>query len=272
MARGLDLGIAGRKAIVCGSSKGLGRACAAALADAGVEIVVNGRDRERLEHTAAEIAQASGHKVHAVVADVRQAAGRETLLAACPEPDILINNAGGPPPGDFREWTEERWTEAVSTNMLAPIMLIKATIDAMTRKKWGRVVNITSSAVKAPLPTLGLSNGARSGLTGFIAGLAREVAGDGVTINNLLRARSRPTGCKASWKRLRSGKACPSRRCGGNGNNRSRQSVWDSRTSSARRARFCAASTPAISPGRISCLTAALIPACSEPRHSPSSA
>jgi 3-oxoacyl-[acyl-carrier protein] reductase len=186
MARGLDLGIAGRKAIICGSSKGLGRACAAALADAGVEIVVNGRDRERLEHTAAEIAQASGQKVHAVVADVRQAAGREALLAACPEPDILINNAGGPPPGDFRQWTEEQWTEAVSINMLAPIMLIKATIDAMSQKKWGRVVNITSSAVKAPLPTLGLSNGARSGLTGFIAGLAREVAGDGITINNLL--------------------------------------------------------------------------------------
>jgi 3-oxoacyl-[acyl-carrier protein] reductase len=182
----LDLGIKGRKAVVCGSSKGLGKACALALAAAGVHVVINGRDGERLDRTAAAIRAASEATVRAVVADIREARGRQALLAACPDPDILINNAGGPPPGDFRDWDEEPWRDALNANMLAPIMLIKATIGSMAARKWGRIVNITSGAVKAPIPMLGLSNGARAGLTGFIAGLAREVAADGITINNLL--------------------------------------------------------------------------------------
>ncbi len=182
----MDLGIKGRNAIVCGSSKGLGKACAMALALAGVHVVINGRDKERLDRTAAEIRAASEVTVQGVVADVREAGGRGALLAACPDTDILINNAGGPPPGNFRDWDEGPWRDALNANMLAPIMLIKAAIGPMAARKWGRIVNITSGAVKAPIPLLGLSNGARSGLTGFIAGLAREVAADGITVNNLL--------------------------------------------------------------------------------------
>jgi 3-oxoacyl-[acyl-carrier protein] reductase len=186
MQPGLDFGIAGRTAIVCGSSKGLGRACAVALARVGVDVVVNGRNQDAVEKTALEIERLVGRKPRIVAADVTTPAGREALLAACPEPDILINNAGGPPPGDFRNFGDREWQDALNANMLTPIALIRATIDAMARRKWGRIINITSGAVKAPLPILGLSNGARAGLTGFVAGLAREVAGSGITINNIL--------------------------------------------------------------------------------------
>ena len=182
----MDLGIAGRTALVCGSSKGLGRACAEALAEAGVAVVLNARSPEALEATAAALSQAHGRAFAHVVADVTTREGRETLLAACPEPDILVNNAAGPPPGDFADWDETVWAAALAANMVAPIQLIRAVTPAMRRRGWGRILNITSGAVKAPLPGLGLSNGARAGLTGFVAGLAREVAGDGVTINNLL--------------------------------------------------------------------------------------
>jgi 3-oxoacyl-[acyl-carrier protein] reductase len=182
----MDLGLKGRKAIVCAGSKGLGKGCAAALAAEGVDIVVNGRGVEALEATAAELRAKYGVKVTAVAADVTTAEGRAKLLAACPDPDILINNAGGPPPGDFREWDEAAWHKAVDANMVTPIMLIKATIDGMIARKFGRVVNITSGAVKAPIPNLGLSNGARAGLTGFVAGLSRQVAKHNVTINGLL--------------------------------------------------------------------------------------
>jgi 3-oxoacyl-[acyl-carrier protein] reductase len=186
MAQGIDFGIADRTAIVCGSSKGLGRACARALAQAGAEVVLNGRSQASLTEAADELSQISGRRVRAVVADVSTAQGREDLLAACQQPDILINNAAGPPPGNFEEWDEAAWLSALRANMVAPILMAKAVLGPMRARKWGRIINITSSAVKAPLPLLGLSNGARSGLTGFIAGLAREVAADGVTINNLL--------------------------------------------------------------------------------------
>lgn len=184
----MDLGIAGRWALVCAASKGLGRGCAMALAGEGVNVVITARGAETLEATAAEIRAAHpGVQVIAVPGDIATPAGRAAALAACPQVDILVNNAGGPPPGDFRNWTRDDWLKAIDANMLTPIELIKATVDGMAGRGWGRIVNITSSAVKAPIGVLGLSNGARSGLTGFVAGLARgPIAARGVTINGLL--------------------------------------------------------------------------------------
>ena len=182
----MDLGIAGRRAIVCGSSKGLGLACATALAEAGVEVVLNARSADVLEATARELSAKIGRPMASMAADVTTADGRARLLAACPDPDILVTNAGGPAPGNFEDWDEAEWHAAVQANMIAPLQLIRATIPAMRARGWGRIVNITSAAVKAPLPMLGLSTGARSGLTGAVASLAREAAADGVTINNLL--------------------------------------------------------------------------------------
>jgi 3-oxoacyl-[acyl-carrier protein] reductase len=182
----MDLGIKGRKAIVCASSKGLGRACAMALAREGVTVTITARDTTVLEQTAAEIRAATGTAVTTAGGDIATEAGRAAALAACPEPDILINNAGGPPPGDFRNWVRDDWIKALDANMLTPIELIKAVIDGMCTRKFGRIVNITSASVKSPIATLGMSNGARSGLTGFVAGLARQVARHNVTINNLL--------------------------------------------------------------------------------------
>jgi 3-oxoacyl-[acyl-carrier protein] reductase len=182
----MDLGIAGKTAIVCAGSKGLGKGCAVSLAKNGVNLVLNARGKEALDATAEEIRKATGVKVTTVAADVTTEQGRAALLQAAPKPDILINNAGGPPPGEFRDWTREDWLKAVEGNMLTPIFLIKAVIDGMIERKFGRIVNITSSAVKAPINVLGLSNGARSGLTGFVAGLSRDVAKHNVTINNVL--------------------------------------------------------------------------------------
>ena len=182
----MDFGIAGRSALVCAASKGLGRGCAEALAREGVRVTICARTEETLKRAAEEIGVASGTEVRWVACDITTPEGRAKALAACPQPDILVNNAGGPPPGDFREWDRDAWLRALDANMLTPIELIKATIDAMIARRFGRVVNITSSAVKAPVDVLGLSNGARSGLTGFVAGLARKVARHGVTINNLL--------------------------------------------------------------------------------------
>jgi 3-oxoacyl-[acyl-carrier protein] reductase len=189
MTVGFNLGIAGRIALVCGSSSGLGRACATALAQGAARIILNGRTEEKLRETQRAIRELTGATVDYVVADVTTIAGRQLLLQACPSPDILVNNAAGPPAGDFRLFDEESWNNAVTVSMVSPIMLIKAVIDGMITRRWGRIINITSSAVKAPLPLLGLSNGARSGLTGFVAGLAREVAPFGVTINNILPGR-----------------------------------------------------------------------------------
>jgi 3-oxoacyl-[acyl-carrier protein] reductase len=185
----MDLGIAGRTALVCAASKGLGRGCALALARNGVAVTITARTASALEQAAREIAAATGAKVTPVAGDITTPEGRRAALAACPEPDILVNNAGGPPPGDFRDWDENDWLEACNANMITAIMLIKAVVDGMMGRGFGRIVNITSSSVKAPIPQLGLSNGARSGLTGFVAGLARQTVERNVTINNILPGR-----------------------------------------------------------------------------------
>ncbi|MFZ4650856.1 MAG: SDR family oxidoreductase [Rubrivivax sp.] len=185
----MDLGISGKWALVCAASKGLGKGCAQALVREGVHVVVTARGAEALQATAAELrALNPGVTVVAVAGDITTPEGRAAALAACPQVDILVNNAGGPPPGDFRDWDREAWLRALDANMLTPIELIKATVDAMAARGFGRVVNITSAAVKAPIDILGLSNGARTGLTGFVAGLARQprLASSNVTINNLL--------------------------------------------------------------------------------------
>jgi 3-oxoacyl-[acyl-carrier protein] reductase len=184
----MDLGISGKNALVCGASKGLGRACAEALAKEGVNVTLVARTADTLEATANEIRQLAGAqvKVTVVAADITTPEGRKQALAACPQPDILVTNAGGPPPGDFRNWEREQWIAAVDANMLTPIELIRATVDGMMDRGFGRIINITSSAVKAPIDILGLSNGARAGLTGFIAGVSRTTVHKNVTINNLL--------------------------------------------------------------------------------------
>jgi 3-oxoacyl-[acyl-carrier protein] reductase len=183
----MDLGIAGKWALVCAASKGLGKGCARALAAEGVNVVITARGIEALEATAAELRAFKRGEVRSVAGDITTPEGRAAALAACPQVDILVNNAGGPPPGDFRDWDRAAWIKALDANMLAPIELIKATVDAMAARGFGRIVNITSGAVKAPIDTLGLSNGARSGLTGFVAGVARSgIAASGVTINGLL--------------------------------------------------------------------------------------
>jgi len=182
----MDLGISGKNAIVCASSKGLGKATALALASEGVNVWICGRHQDTLNLAAAEIVAVKRGAVHALVADVTTDAGRETLLAACPAPDIVINNAGGPPPGDFRDWRQEDWFKAVNANMYSAIDMIRRCLDGMVERGFGRIVNITSVAVKVPVPALGLSNGARAGLTGFVSGIAREPAQHNVTINNLL--------------------------------------------------------------------------------------
>ena len=198
----MDFGIANKWALVCAASKGLGRGCAQALVQEGVNVVINARGAESLKDTAGQLkvmaamwaAEAPGRvapKVIAVAADITTEAGREAVLTAAGGPglqfDILVNNAGGPPPGDFRDWDREAWIKALDANMLTPIALIQTLVDGMAERGFGRIVNITSSSVKAPIDILGLSNGARSGLTGFVAGLARSpLAGKGVTINNIL--------------------------------------------------------------------------------------
>lgn len=185
----MNLGIEGRWALVCAASKGLGKGCARMLVADGVNVVITARGAEALEATARELrALNPSVTVVSVAGDITTPAGRATALAACPQVDILVNNAGGPPPGDFREWDRDIWLAALDANMLTPIELMKASVDAMAERGFGRIVNITSGAVKAPIDVLGLSNGARSGLTGFVAGLSRgrELAGRNVTINNML--------------------------------------------------------------------------------------
>jgi len=182
----MDMGIAGRSALVCGASKGLGLGCAQALAAEGVQVTLVARTAPALEAAAEAIRKASGVRVTTVAADITTSDGRAAALAACPAPDILVTNAGGPPPGDFRDWNRDDWIKALDANMLTPIELIKATVDSMIAQRFGRIINITSSSVKAPIDILGLSNGARSGLTGFVAGLARKIAPHNVTLNNLL--------------------------------------------------------------------------------------
>lgn len=182
----MDLGIAGRRAIVCASSRGLGKACARALADAGCEVVVNGRDAKTVNATAGEIASLTGAKIIAVVADVATPEGQRALFAACPQPDILVNNNAGPPLRDFRELTRQQMLDGVTANMIVAIELIQKAIEPMLSRRFGRIVNITSGSVKAPIAGLDLSSGARAGLTAFVAGVARTVADKNVTINSIL--------------------------------------------------------------------------------------
>lgn len=250
----MDLGIKGRRAIVCASSKGLGRACAISLAEAGVHVTLTARGAEALKKTADDIRKAyPGVTVTEIVGDITTPAGREAVLKACPEPDILINNAGGPPPGDFRNWTRDDWIKAIDANMLTPIELIKSTVDGMMARKFGRIVNITSAAVKAPIDILGLSNGARAGLTGFIAGLSRKTVINNVTINGLLpgpfetdRLRSTAKGNprSAASRRTRFWPSAPS------SIPRAASAIP---RSSATPAHSCAAPRPASSPGRTFC-------------------
>ena len=183
----MDLGLNGKWALVCAASKGLGKGCATALLREGANVVITARGDSALQATAMELRALKSGEVRTVAGDITTPEGRAAALAACPQVDILINNAGGPPPGDFRDWDRDAWIKALDANMLTPIELMKATVDAMAARGYGRVVNITSGAVKAPIGVLGLSNGARSGLTGFVAGLARsDIAARGVTFNGLL--------------------------------------------------------------------------------------
>ncbi|ASJ74351.1 SDR family oxidoreductase [Granulosicoccus antarcticus] len=181
----MDLGISGRKAIVCASSRGLGRACAMSLAEAGVDLVINGRDEQKLASTQKEL-EKFGVTVTVVMADVSSAEGQAALFAACPAPDILVNNNGGPPFRDFREIDREAMLAGVTMNMVTPLELIRACVDGMGERGWGRIVNITSSSVVSPIPGLDLSSGARAGLTSFLAGVSRSVASTGVTINQIM--------------------------------------------------------------------------------------
>ena len=185
----MNLGIAGRKAIVCASSRGLGRACARSLAREGVAVVINGRDPATLEKTAAELREETGAQVTPVAADLDVAAERERLVAACPDADILVNNNGGPPPGRFEDWDRERWLAALEANLLAPVFLIQALLPGMRERRFGRIVNVTSAMVKTPVAPMGLSTTARSGLTSLCKALSKEAARDNVTLNNLLPER-----------------------------------------------------------------------------------
>jgi 3-oxoacyl-[acyl-carrier protein] reductase len=184
--RHMDLGIKGKRALVCASSKGLGRGCAEALAAEGVDLVLNARGPDALEATADALRTTYGVDVVTVAADVTTIEGQQAVIAAAQGVDILVTNAGGPPPGLWSEWDRDAFIAALDANMLTPIALIQALVPAMMDRGWGRVINITSGSVKAPIPVLGLSNTARAGLTGFVAGTSRQVAGSGVTINNLL--------------------------------------------------------------------------------------
>ena len=223
----MDLGIAGRNAIVCASSRGLGRACATALAREGVRVLINGRDADRLEQAREEMARETGADIVAVAGDLSTEAGREALLAAMPAPDILVNNNGGPPPRDFRAVDGEAMRAGLEANMIAPIALIQAVIDGMIEREFGRIVNITSGSVKMPISGLDLSSGARAGLTGFVAGVARAVVHANVTINNLLPgqvdtdritalvdAQAKASGTSAEEIRRRREQAIPARRFG----------------------------------------------------------
>ncbi len=223
----MDLGIAGRSAIVCASSRGLGRACATELARAGARVLINGRDSERVAQVRDEIANETGSEILAVAGDLSTEEGRSALLAAMPDPDILVNNNGGPPPRDFRAVDRDAMLAGLEANMIAPALLIRAVIDDMVARRFGRIVNITSGSVKAPLAGLDLSSGARAGLTGFAAGIARSVAHANVTINNLLpgqfdtdriesliETQARQSGRSAEEVRNQREQAVPARRFG----------------------------------------------------------
>jgi 3-oxoacyl-[acyl-carrier protein] reductase len=205
----MDLGIKGRKAIVCAASKGLGRGCAEHLAREGVELTICARTADVLEQTAADIRKATGVKVTAIACDITTDAGRKAVLAACPAPDILINNAGGPPPGDFKNFSLDDWRTAVESNMITPIALIHATVYGMMDRGFGRILNITSQSVKAPIAQLELSNGARSGLHGAVAIMARRAAARNVTINNILPGPFDTDRLRTSTQKMAEGRNVP---------------------------------------------------------------
>ena len=258
----MDLGIAGRTAIICASSRGLGRACAFALAEAGCHVIVNGRDAAVVQATADEIKAKTGAKVTAVAADVATPEGQAALFAAAPEPDILVNNNAGPPPRDFRELTRQQMLDGVTANMIIAIELTQKAIGPMTAKKFGRIVNITSGTVKLPQAGLDLSSAARGGLTIFLAGVG-AVAASNVTINNLLPGASRPTGSRPCSAPSPSGRARATRTRAPTASPVFRPSASAISRASARLARFCARRRPASSPGRTSPSTAAPFRACS---------
>jgi 3-oxoacyl-[acyl-carrier protein] reductase len=185
----MDLGLKGRNAIVCASSRGLGKACAKSLVLEGCNVIINGRDSPSLLAAQQALSALGGGEVTAVCADINTAEGRQALLGACEEPDILVNNNAGPPPGNYSQWDEAAWLAALQANMLAPVLLIQAVVDGMRSRRFGRIVNITSAMVKSPHPAMGLSTSARSALTAFCKGLSKEVARDNVTINNMLPER-----------------------------------------------------------------------------------
>jgi 3-oxoacyl-[acyl-carrier protein] reductase len=247
----MDLGLRGRQALLSGASRGLGHACAFALAREGVDVTIVARKREALEKAGAEIAAATGVKVSTVAADITTGAGRAAALAACPEPDILLNNADGPSPGDFRDWSRDEWIAALDAMMLSPIEMMRLTVDGMMTRGFGRIINIVSRSVKMAQLELGLSNGARSGLVGFVAGLARQTIARNVTINNLCwesstATRSAPTSPQC-WRQP----ARPSRSCGARAPRRTQPAATVGRTSSAPIARSCARNMPASSPAKI---------------------
>ena len=185
----MDLGIKGKKAIVCASSKGLGKACASSLVQEGVDVIINSRNEIDLKEIQTELSLLKAGKVDYVVADLNTEQGRDNLISSCPEADILINNNGGPPPGNFLEMEKDQWLEALESNLLSAIMLIKSLLPGMQERKFGRIINITSAMVKSPHPLMGLSTSARAGLTAFSKGISKQVAVDNVTINNLLPER-----------------------------------------------------------------------------------
>jgi len=185
----MDLGIAGKRAIVCASSKGLGRACAEALAREGVNVTINGRNAETLAATADEIRNTTSVEVQEVVGDIESEQTRAALLEACPEPDILVNNNAGPPPGRYQDWDRDAWVGALDSNMITPALMIRAVLEGMVERRFGRIINITSAMVKTPLAPMGLSTGARAGLTALSKGLSRQVASANVTLNNMLPER-----------------------------------------------------------------------------------
>ena len=248
----MDLGIAGRKAIVCASSRGLGRACAMRLAEAGCEVVVNGRDAKRLDATAAEIRKQTKAKVIAVVANVATKEGQDALFAACPEPDILVGNNAGPPFRDFRELDREKMIAGVIGNMIVPVELLQRAIEPMIKKKFGRIVNITSGSVKMPLVGLDLSSGARAGLTAFLAGVARSVAQHNVTINFLLPGQFLTDRLRSNNENAAKKLGMPVAEVEAQKRSRSRPSASATADEFGAACAFLCSSQPASSPGRTS--------------------
>ena len=248
----MDLGIRGRKALLSGASRGLGKACALALAQEGVDVTIVARTRDVLENTCAEIRAATGVTVTPVVGDITTAQGRADALAACPAPDILLNNADGPLPGDFRTWTRDDWIAAFDTMMLSPIEMMRLTVDGMMERGFGRIVNIVSRSVKIPQIELGLSNGARSGLVGFVAGLSRQTVARNVTINNLLPGIFDSDAQRAAHRRhAGAGRQIIRSRSGRSARPPTRPSATVGRLSSAPIAHSCAPHMPASSPAKI---------------------